>query len=282
MRKAIALFITLSVITLVSLIILKNITTSNNALNSKNNPGNMMQTFQVLKDVEKFIKIILPKIENSKGILRLTQGYIIPYGDILFNIKFEIVSNKININDIIRDDNHFSDKEKIVLHLFDSLEIGDSQLLFDIILDTIDKDLESRNIFSEIAYRSMNFANSQVFNEEHFRKIIDRYYEVTQDKQIKEVKFNEIFYFGDINKSFPLMSVRQSLFLTEGIDYVDSIEPDLNISQSLDIKSFFSKSDINNMLLRVKVKYKVKSLSGFFDFFYDTKTKKITKLFDYN
>lgn len=281
MRRGIALFLTLAVITLVSVLLMRNMSNSTKALNSTNSPAKMMQTYQIIKDMTKFISDILPQVDSKEKLSALVNGYVLPFDDIYFDIKVNLLSNKININYILSDRNNSASFEQILNFMFEYLEVSNPSLLLGIMRDTIDLDLIRRDTMSEIAYRSVDTSQGKIYNKNHFNKIIKRYFDISDDDMIKNINFDELFYFGDSNSTYPLFNVLHSEKLDKALEYVDDMNSDLNVSGLLDIQPF-SEELINNMLLDIDVQYKIKDTEGSFEFWYDTKSKQIVKLLNFN
>ena len=87
---------------------------------------------------------------------------------------------------------------------FERFDIRDKQLLYDLMLDTVDKDDLELGSGTEIGLEDIDFSQGKIYSYNHLQKIFDQYYRLSSDKNIYRIdreKVEEVFWFGDTNLS---------------------------------------------------------------------------------
>lgn len=120
-------------------------------------------------------------------------------GDFLLKGRLSSLYGRFNINRIARSDGNVSQPEYEVLgRLFQRYPIGDQDLFFKIVFDTIDLDLGERGYETEIAVRRPDFKNGSIENFAQFTMILERYVELSRDKTILAIPWERyIGYEGE-------------------------------------------------------------------------------------
>jgi hypothetical protein len=222
MKKAIALFLTLSflliALTLINSLLLKyQKATQQNYLFISQNSLFIKDSIKILNSME---------FNSTKD---LTQTFPIFTPSFIINVNIRPI-NSININDL-------NISLKLLKILSQKYELKDFEYLKDLILDLKDKDDIQRAPFSEI-----NAKEGYIYPI-NFKKIIDAYYKYTKDENIFKVPFFKYFNFKKTQISsffefanelnLTIISLKNRHFFVDvNINYKDN-----NISILYDIKT---------------------------------------------
>ena len=316
MRKAVALFVTLGILSLISLMIMNSFGLMTKSFKHIENIERLNQTKVIINDIEKVLSAITKEIKDSETLEMLVGAYPpISDEDGLFSLAFEMesMSNAININLIIEDYNKTTPnkilkvKEKYMLifeYIFNTYKIRDGELFLQILLDTLDSDSVSRNLDTEIILKDIRFLNGLIVNRLQFDKIISEYQDKTDDKDITKVPWEDFFYFS-YNKTNTIIDcnfISRNLAYSIGLDIYENqdtsneiieVSADSDISEMpiscamLESDDNLEKMKIYNMaefnltkeyFLKGSVYYSTNAVKDSFKFIYNLKTKKIVDI----
>jgi len=310
-RKAVALFTTLGLISLISLMIMNAFGLMTKSFQHVKNVEKVNQTKVVINDFQQVLTVIAGKITDSIMLYELVGAYPpISDEDGLFSLSFEMNSmhKAININTIIEEQNsstpdvipQIKDKyQDIFEYIFNTYQIRDGELLLNYIADTLDTDSVERNFDTEIVLNDAFFLNGLITNERHFHRILEEYQAKSDDKEVMKVPWKDYFYFSynkdesmidcnfmtrnlanavtldiyQISNSDQYISSEEDSFGGESIS-CEMVESDDNIEEKslYNIKEFNSSDSYK---INGVVTYSTNVVDDSFKFIYDLKSKRI-------
>jgi len=267
LKKAIALLITLSLITLISVIVSKIITIMDNSLKEISNRSSLIQVDILFNDIKKILDKNFVDINDSTT---LDMLFLMPYSfsdaktGISVNIEIESDSNRVNPN-LIMDINR-SKKGSIetinrdIYDLFDRILINynvqDRELFLNMLLDTIDMDNRERYPNSEIVNYDHFFQNGEIINIRHFKQIVKRYRDLTLDKNIDKVPWDILIGFRSKIIDFNYISPELLSFLLPSLDKEKLYKLTLNRVLPYDsFKDLELPDELNEQLKRYNIKF---------------------------
>ena len=295
MKKAIALLITLSLITIISVIVSKIITIMDNSLKEINKREALIQFDTLFNDIKKILDRSVTDINDSTSLELL---FLLPYSfndiesGININIEMESDSSKINPNllmDVnrskINDENHGEQINKDIYSLFDRIllnyNIQNRELFLSMLLDTIDEDKEERYPNSEIANFNHFFQNGEIINMRHFKQIIKRYRDLTLDKNIDNIPWDMLIGFRSKIIDFNYITPELLSFLLPSLDKESLYKITLNKLVTYDnFDELELPNDLNEQLKRYNIKFFSPEIWCIIDFQFNEYSKNIS--FQYN
>jgi len=314
MRKAVALFVTLGILSLISLMIMNSFDLMTKSFKHIENVEKLNQTKVVINDIEKVLSAITKEIKDPETLELLVGAYPpISDEDGLFSLAFEleIMSKAININLIMEDFNKTTPnrvlkvKEKympIFEYIFNTYRIRDGEFFLQLLLDTLDTDSIARNLDTEIVLNDINFLNGLIVNRSQFNQIISEYQAKSDDKEILQVPWEDFFYFS-YNKDNTIIDcnfMSRNLAYSIGLDIYENqdseavelssdsdigeiplscemLESDDNI-EKMKIYNMAEFNTTKNYFLKGSVYYSTNSVSDSFKFIYNLKAKRIVDI----
>ena len=286
MKKGIALLITIGFITILTSMIAYMLSTSEKVFDEAKNIDSRNQSSIFYKDGKKIVDSYVKKIKSNSDLdlfLSKVALFIYQRDDSLLHVEVTPLSNKININSILI--NKKTDKNLVIFleNICANYNILDSQLLIDLILDTIDKDDISRQALSEISREDVKFSNSRIVNSSHLETIVDYYVKTANDKNILEVPWDKLVYFGEAQKEkvdCDRMDTKLVNILgldTQSYTGCDDLEDNQSkkIAQDYGLEKF---SKANNYYILVKIYYKIDGIENKISFMYNIKTNKASNI----
>jgi len=148
---------------------------------------------------------------KSKTIFDVITAQKIDFNDsktsLSLSIKMKPSSTKININNLIPNNKiptginiaiaHNKVIYAIISQLLQEQNVQDEFYFLDLLMDSIDMDLNERASLSEISLMDERFENGGVFSNHQLDIIKEHYITQTKDYSINEVDFNKYFRFED-------------------------------------------------------------------------------------
>jgi len=194
LRKSIALFITL-------LFLLAVIVVLNKILNTKTTSfGKIIsENSLIVKNTLDTLKEIKKNINKSDDLDNIFTTFPLSNNDGTFRavINIKPVFDKIDINALLQKGKINPYIENYLENILSYYKIEDPEYLKDLILDTIDTDLEEREAYSEIANENPYFQNGKIYGVDQLNAINRTYFKKTDDKNVFQIPWEEYFYFGD-------------------------------------------------------------------------------------
>jgi len=190
MKKSITLFLTLifliSAITIIASIlkIYQKTTSSSFEFISQNS--------KIIQNIEKFFSII--DINQTKMFFNIPLMFSSKEGDFRITIFVNPIC-KININDYVQKNKINQNIDTLIDFLTYKYEIQDPLFLKDLLIDSIDKNLNERSPYSEIALQNPKFQNGYIYSYKQLKDILNYYANKTEDKRVFNIPWKKIFNF---------------------------------------------------------------------------------------
>ena len=308
MKKGIALFITIGILSLISLIVMNSFSLIDRGFRHISKVERINQTRVVISDVENILKIITKHIKDSDTLVAFLGAYP-PIADedgrFLLSMELNSIQRAININSII--DRNVSDGEVMELkpkyfplfnYIFNQYQIKDGELLLNYILDTLDSDIVERDVGTEIWLNRYNFVNGKIMDIDQFREILRAYQNRVDDREVMKVPWEEFFSFSSSDKETIIDCNFMSRYLANGLELtIDETFSDID-SEEGTISDYItcdmiesSENDTEKEIYHIKpydgnssyliegvISYSTNAVSEKFRLIYDLKSKKITSI----
>ncbi len=249
-HRGIALYITIGLITLISIVIMRSLDLINSGFQHVANVEKINQTKVVVTDIEKVMAVIFGEIKSSEDLqyfIGVSPPVVDKDGRFMVSLETKPFHRGVNINKLLEEANSsapepdkvFQLKEKyesLFNYIFSTYRIKDGELLLNMILDVLDTDFVERSIDSEIAIKDPTFPNGIIPNKEAFNRIIAEYRELSDDNEIQKVPWDDFFIFTIFTSELSIDCTFMSENLAEALklevsDVVDS-ENDQNNKQN--------------------------------------------------
>jgi len=256
LRKSIALLTT--IFFLISIVFILNIILKNYQAYLKEKPVFIAENSIIIKNTLKTLFEISDNIKNISDLQKIFTTIPLSSNEGDFRIVYTIkpLFDRIDINALLRDNKINPDIENYIDNILRFYKIKDPLFFKDLLLDTIDQDTEEREGYSEIVLTNPCFQNGKIYNFKHLKQIENYYYKRTDDKNIYNIPWDELIFFGDGSKHIlecHLISKKVADFLEldyEELNCADNNEilKNLNIISYDKNKSFWIESDITYFL----------------------------------
>ena len=281
MRKSVALMITLFFL-LSSIYILNVILKYYEKYSSETKPVYIGENSLIIKNTLQTFSKISDQIKTSEDLQKIFTTVPLSSKEGKFRILYTIkpLFNKIDINSFLSEQKINPYIENYIDNILYYYQIQDPIFFKDLLLDTIDKDNKEREAYSEIVLSNPYFQNGKIYNLKHFRQIINYYYKKTDDKNIFNIPWTKLIFFGNGKKHIiecNLLDKKVAQFL--GLIYNNEITckslqneennktvKNLNIIAFDENKSFWIKSEIT---------YFIKNQKHIINIIYDIHNKKV-------
>jgi len=311
MRRAVALFVTLGILMLISFMIMRSFDLVNRGFKHISNFEKINQTKVVIKDIQQVLGTITKNIKDPE-VLNMILGAYPPISDENgeFTLSFELYSDckAININTIIQEQNRSKPdfvpelRDKFIPifnYIFDKYRVKDGRLLLNYILDTLDTDVVEREMDTELILKDVAFLNGLIVSREQFDKIIDAYKIRVEDTEVDKIPWEHFFQFS-YNKNSCIvdcdfmsrelaealqLEIYQSGESTEiSLDGVDNSEIQCSMIESeenSETLNNFQIREFNKTIgynLKGILSYSTSSVEDGFSFTFDLKNKRINNI----
>ncbi len=207
MKKAIALFVTLALIMIITILVAKSLEISQNSLSGIKTVKKINQVNYLVKDIGSILRQIIEmnKANKNEDMLRFLLELPLPLEEkeIKINLSFEMIDNKIDLNlmalgDVNRTKINDRNVTKVLEYLFSEYQLANYHTFIDLLDDTFDSDNVIKGSYdSEIVLDDKSFENGLIYDFAHFYQILDRYALLTKDVNIYKIPWEKIIYFGD-------------------------------------------------------------------------------------
>ena len=292
MKKAVILLATLLFVMLLIFLIGVNTKLLKRGFEISNETKFMVQVNSLLKDITVLIDKKAPLITNATFLNVLTSAqWSIEYGQALkVTLDMKSDAKALNIN-AIRPPFELGDGEShygiydIISSILETYEIRDSTYLLDLILDTVDADLDERTFNSEIALVDANFEQGHIHSMQHFRQILSYYARATNDSKASNVPWEKYIAFthrqADINfldtKMLAYVLEREESEIAKQIQENQPIE-DMSVVFSPEEVNLLTKLGVQSFVPIVKCIVHIETLERVAkaEFLYDLKTKRVS------
>lgn len=201
-KRGIVLMMTLILITLMMGIITVILTQSERLLRIGNNPFSQSVTLCIINDLEQNLPSLLSIITGPQ---ELDSAMKIPFQletkkkDFLLRAQLSSLYGRLNINRIISSEGKIDETyAALLMRIFMTHPISDSDLLLRLLFDTIDADIEERGTDTEIALMQPDFKNGSIVDSIQFNSILERYVKLTRDTAVLSIPWEDyIGYDGE-------------------------------------------------------------------------------------
>jgi len=284
MKKGIALLITIGFIVILTTLIAYIFTLSSRVFDEVNNVQKRDQSSVLFSDVKKLLDSYAGKIENDKDFSTFLLGTPPFYDDksgLGLEVEIKPLSDKININSIFINKKADINLVQFLQNICETYNILDPSFFISLILDSIDEDSVEREALSEISLHKIKYSNGSIYDKAQFEALENYYTDVVQDKNIFNVPWEQLIYFGGKNSSIvDCDRMSKELIFLVGLDSenftgcsdINSSSKSKETALKYNLKKF---SKENNYDILVKIYYQINSIKDRASFVYDMKTKKV-------
>lgn len=141
---------------------------------------------RTLSDLEKGLPSLLSHLTNAQELdiaMRLPLVLESSKGDFFLKTTVSSPYSRLNVNRLLNGDGSVNDAYfNVWIRIFSLYPIADSELLSNIVLDTIDTDRVERAPGSEIALNTADFSDGPIRSFERFGQILERYVALSADR----------------------------------------------------------------------------------------------------
>jgi len=276
MRKSVALMITLFFL-LSSIYILNVILKYYEKHSSQAKPVYIGENSLIIKNTLQTFSKMSDQIKTSEDLQKIFTTVPLSSKEGKFRILYTIepLFNKIDINTFFFKNKINPYIENYIDNILSYYQIKNPVLFKDLLLDTIDTDNKEREAYSEIILQNPYFQNGKIYNIKHLKQIEKHYYQITNDKNIFNIPWEKLVFFGNGQKHIiecNLLDKNVIKFL--GLKYNNGITckalqtaennetiKNLNIIAYDENKSFWIKGEItyliNNQKQNIKIIYDI-------------------------
>jgi len=244
------------------------------------------QNSLVLNNIKTILNNALNDINGSdiQNIFTTYPPIVSKDGNFILNIEISPINDKLNINNLIENNKTNEYLLNTLSNILEYYEILDPLFFEDLLLDTIDKDNLERSADSEIILQNKNFQNGLIYNQKHFKQILNHYSKLKNDTNIYKVPWDKFIFFGEDIKYIldcNLLSKELAKFIgleiKNDIITCSNLESNENkkILQKLNIKSYDKNS---SYLININTNYILNEKQNKLEFIYNTKEKKVVRV----
>ena len=246
---------------------------------SNNNFANIInQNSELISDVKNMLKKVdINSSESLKNILT-TIPFSSNNGDFRGIVNVSLISNRINLNEYLKDNKINPAIDYILDKIFEKYEISDSMFLKNLILDTLDSDVNEREAYSEIKFFDKTFPNGYI-NKKILKKILDYYYKKRDDKSVYKIPWDKYFIFLSIHTPIYCEFVNKNILdvLNVENDVCENLKKS-KIANKLDIISFDKNK---TLILDLNISYILNNQEEKMNIIYDLNQKKVIDIESY-
>lgn len=286
MKKGVALLITILILAIFSVLVLKSFSISTQVVNQNNEIRLLSQSNRLLEDSKKIVKNTLKDINSTEAYAILfSEPFVIANKNFTLTFTFSPVENGLNINSLLQNSKRNEESILVFETILRTYNVQNIQFFVDLILDTIDEDVDERSYGSEIILKDTFFTNSKIYSQKHFDKIIDYYAQVKDAKNIYKVDWGKYIRFDEdaIDVNFASIELLKILLSNPYINdafkktYYENYD-DLKIDE--DKQAFLNNLNLTFTTSRILVKVAFDDLikKVNFKFIYDKKANTIENI----
>lgn len=287
MRKGVVMLMAMALIMMLSLIVIRSTSVSDGYLKSMNEALFFAQFNRSFLDIT---KIISAQTANIKNAYELEIALKVPLvihdekSDIKSILRVNSAANKFNINLLL--DKNGTINKTFYDFVYDSLsqyQLNDINYFLAIVLDTIDKDDESREFQSEFTHlQNAKMLDGGIINKKAFEKVLEYYAKVTHDDKIFSIPWDEFIGFSgnDVDYNYlskfskELLSKFYSISVQSGKIIED--DNDLDEEQKAIFKALHVKYYVPILLCDIEFAYAKQNMN--IKFKYDIKSKRVSEI----
>lgn len=221
MKKGVALLITILMLATISLLLIKNFSISERFIEDHNELKLLSMGNRLFLDSKTIVQKTLQDINSTEAYdFLFSTPFVFSQNNFKLTFTFTPIENKININNLLKNNQRQEDFISIIEKILISYNVLDSSYFIDLILDTLDADATERSYNTEIVLKNRFFTNSEIKSLEHFEAIVDFYAQAKDDKNIYLINWNKFIGFTGSTVDINFASIELLRLLTEN-PYLD-------------------------------------------------------------
>jgi len=220
-RKGIALLSVLVLLVAMSLLLLVSFSISEKYFKDEKRIKLSAQMNRIALDAKSILVNTLKNFDSPEAYdFLFSQPFIINNSNYSITFLFQPFENSLNINKMVKNGKVVNAYQDILENILMAHNVVDTSFFINLLLDTIDMDINARVYGSEIAIEEPFFRNGKVFSLEHFEKIVDYYAYARDDKNIYNIAWNKYINFDSekIDINFVSLELLTFMFPNRSID----------------------------------------------------------------
>lgn len=193
---------TLVLITVMMGIIAVILTQSERLSRVGNNAFFQSVTLRIVNDLEQQLPSLLSVVTGPEQLdlaMRIPLQLETKKRDFILRAQLASPYSRLNINRVMSSDGKIDEAYvTLVMRIFVTHPIADSDMLLKLIFDTMDTDINERGVDTEIASGQADFKNGEIVDSAQFNSILERYIQLTRDTAVLTIPWEAyIGYEGD-------------------------------------------------------------------------------------
>jgi len=241
---------------------------------TKDNFANIInQNSEIIFDIKKILKKININSTKDLKIILTSVPFYSKDGNFRGLVKINLLSNRINLNDYLKNNKINFSIDYILDKIFEKYKIADPLFLKSIILDTLDNDNKERNAYSEIKLFDKTFPNGYI-NKRIFKTILNYYFKKTNDGNVYKIPWNKFFIFLNIHTPIFCEFMDKNLFNLFNENNCKKLE-ETKIANRLNIISFNKNK---TLIISLNIFYILNNQKEKLNLIYDLQNKKVISI----
>ena len=193
---------TLVLITVMMGIIAVILTQSERLSRVANNAFFQSITLRIVNDLEQQLPSLLSVVTGPEQLdlaMRIPLQLETKKRDFILRAQLASPYSRLNINRVMSSDGKIDEAYvALLMRIFVTHPIADSDMLLKLIFDTMDTDINERGVDTEIASGQADFKNGEIVDSAQFNSILERYIQLTRDTAVLTIPWEAyIGYEGD-------------------------------------------------------------------------------------
>lgn len=193
---------TLLLITVMMGIIAVILTQSERLSRVGNNAFFQSVTLRIVNDLEQQLPSLLSVVTGPEQLdlaMRIPLQLETKKRDFILRAQLASPYSRLNINRVMSSDGKIDEAYvALLMRIFVTHPIADSDMLLKLIFDTMDTDINERGVDTEIASEQSDFKNGSIVDFTQFKTLLERYIQLTRDTAVLSIPWEAyIGYEGD-------------------------------------------------------------------------------------
>lgn len=193
---------TLVLITVMMGIIAVILTQSERLSRVGNNAFFQSVTLRIVNDLEQQLPSLLSVVTGPEQLdlaMRIPLQLETKKRDFILRAQLASPYSRLNINRVMSSDGKIDEAYvALLMRIFVTHPIADSDMLLKLIFDTMDTDINERGVDTEIASEQSDFKNGSIVDFTQFKTLLERYIQLTRDTAVLSIPWEAyIGYEGD-------------------------------------------------------------------------------------
>jgi len=197
MKKSIALFVTIAFLFIVIGILGVVLQTAQKLTSSKN--YFIAQDSLLIKSTLDKLGVMSDEINTSEQLKQIFTTFPISNDSGTFRAIYTIspLFDRIDINTYLQNGKINENVDFYINNILDYYQVQDPVFFKDLLLDTLDKDSEEREAYSEIVLKNPDFQNGKIYNADQLYEIEKYYSDMTEDNNVFKIPWEKLIFFGN-------------------------------------------------------------------------------------